>query len=226
MFQKPYGTGDPELAGFENLSTPERKLAQAAQNQAQGSSLGRRTYQKGLETLQWRAEDENDDELTYEVDYRREGDSTWRVLRKNIAETILVWDTTTVPNGTYFVRVIASDASSNSSATALTGELDSHAFDIDNTPPAFSAAVARIDGNRTLISVDVNDDQSSISKVEYSQNGEEWTAVFPTDGIADSKSEHYDIAIDGRFGARGVTLRAIDAMNNVSTTQVEAPATR
>ena len=29
--------------------------------------------------------------------------------------------------------------------------------------------------------------------------------------------------IDGRIGARGLTLRAIDAMNNVSTTQVDAP---
>ena len=180
--------------------------------------------QKGLETLQWRADDENDDELTYEVNYRREGDSTWKVLRKNLSETILVWDTTTVPNGTYFVRVIASDAPSNSGATALTGELDSNAFDVDNTPPVFSAAVARIDGTRTLVAVDVRDDQSAISKVEYSQNGEEWTAVFPTDGIADSRAEHYEIAIDGRVGPRGITLRAIDAMNNVSTTQVEVSA--
>ena len=109
-------------------------------------------------------------------------------------------------------------------ATALTGELGSNAFDIDNTPPVFSAAVARVDGNRTLVTVDVRDDQSAISKVEYSQNGEEWTAVFPTDGIADSRAEHYEISIDGRVGPRGITLRAIDAMNNVSTTQVEVPA--
>lgn len=224
VFQKPYSTGDPDLAGFENQSTPERKLTQAAQNQSQGSSLGRRTYQKGLETLQWRADDENDDELMYEVDYRREGDSTWKVLRKNVSESIIVWDTTTVPNGTYFVRVIASDAASNSNATALNGELESNAFDVDNTPPVFSAAAARIDGTRTIVSVDVRDDQSAIQRVEYSQDGEEWTAVFPADGIADSKSEHYDITLDGRISPRGLTLRAMDVMNNVSTTQVDAPA--
>src|SRR4029077_8976878 len=34
VFQKPYSTGDPELAGFENQTTPERKLTQAAQNQS------------------------------------------------------------------------------------------------------------------------------------------------------------------------------------------------
>jgi len=225
VFQKPYSTGDPDLAGFENLTTPERKLTQAAQNQAQGSStLGRRTYQKGLQTLQWRADDENEDELSYEVRYRREGDATWKVLRTGVTDSIIVWDTTTVPNGTYFVRVVASDAPSNSGATSLTGELDSSAFDIDNTPPAFSQPAARADGARTIVSFDVRDDHSTVQKVEYSANGAEWRAVFPVDGIADSRSEHFEVAIDGAIGTRGLTLRAMDAMNNVSTTQVDAPA--
>jgi sugar lactone lactonase YvrE len=225
VFQKPYSTGDPDLAGFENQSTPDRKLTQAAQNQSAGSSssLGRRTYQKGLETLQWRADDDNDDDLSYEVQYRREGESTWKVLRKDLTESILVWDTSTVPNGTYFVRVIASDGPSNSASTALTGELDSAAFDIDNTPPTFSAAAARLDGNRTIVSFDVKDDQSPVQRVEYSDDGEEWRAVFPVDGIADSRSEHYELALAGRIGSRGITIRAIDSMNNVSTTQVDAP---
>jgi sugar lactone lactonase YvrE len=224
VFQKPYSTGDPDLAGFDNQTTPERKLTQAAQTQAAGSSLGRRTYQKGLQTLQWRAEDENEDELSYDVQYRREGDSTWKTLRSHVAESILVWDTTTVPNGTYFVRVIASDAPSNSAASALSGELESAAFDIDNTPPSFSQPSVRADGARTLVAFDVRDDYSSIQRVEYSVDGEEWKAVFPTDGIADSRSEHYELALDGRIGPRGLTLRAMDAMNNVSTTQVDAPA--
>jgi sugar lactone lactonase YvrE len=221
VFQKPYSTGDPDLAGFDNQTTPERKLTQAAQNQSQSSGQGRRTYQKGLETLQWRAEDENDDELTYEVQYRREGDTSWKVLRRDLTDTILVWDTSTVPNGTYFVRVIASDAPANSAGTALTGELDSSAFDIDNTPPTFSAATARADGARTVVAFDVKDDNSPIQRVEYSVDGVEWKAVFPVDGIADSKSEHYELQIEGRLGPRGLTLRAMDSMNNIATTQVE-----
>ena len=76
VFQKPYSTGDPDLAGFDNQTTPDRKLTQAAQNAQAGPSpsLGRRTYQKGLQTLVWRADDENDDELSYDVLYRREGE--------------------------------------------------------------------------------------------------------------------------------------------------------
>ncbi len=68
VFQKPFTTGDPELAGFDDQSTPERKLAAAASAQpGSGSALGRRTYQKGLQTLVWKADDENDDDLVYDV---------------------------------------------------------------------------------------------------------------------------------------------------------------
>lgn len=224
VFQKPYSTGDPDLAGFENQTTPERKLTQAAQTANSGAGTGRRTYQKGLQTLQWRAEDENEDELTYALFYRREGDAAWKVLKEGVTDTIFVWDTTTVANGTYFVRVVASDAPANAASIALAGELESAAFDIDNTPAAITAAAARLDGTRTLVSFDVRDDQSAIQRVEYSLDGVEWRGAFPADGIADSRSEHYEISLDGRLGARGLTVRVIDVMNNVSTAQVDAPA--
>ena len=44
----------------------------------------------------WRADDENDDELLYDVWYRREGDVGWNALRRNVPDSILVWDTATV----------------------------------------------------------------------------------------------------------------------------------
>jgi hypothetical protein len=223
VFQKPYSSGDPDLAGFENQSTPDRKLVQAAQN-SQSSlsspSLGRKTYQKGLQTLVWRADDENEDELSYDVLYRREGDPAWKVLRKDVTEPILVWDTTTVPNGTYIVKVVASDKPSNAADAALTGELESVAFEVDNTPPAIVIAGTRTDSNRTVITFDVKDDNSPIQRVEISQDGQQWRSVFPVDGIADAKTEHYVVTIDGPIGPRGVTIRASDSMNNLATATV------
>ena len=228
VFQKPFATGDPELAGFDDQSTPDRKLAAAASAPAGQSSqaLGRRTYQKGLETLVWKADDENDDDLVYDVLYRREGDTAWKTLRKGVADTILVWDTTTVPNGTYFVKIVASDSPSNAAGLALTGELDSAAFDIDNTPPAITIGNVRVDRGRTTITFDVKDDHSPIQRVEFSQDGQRWRGVFPTDGIADSREEHYELVIDGEIGERGLTLRATDSMNNVATAHADAPRRR
>ncbi len=227
VFQKPFSTADPELAGFEDQSTPERKLAAAAAaSPGSSQSLGRRTYQKGLQTLAWKADDENDDDLTYDVLYRREGETTWKTLRKGMLETIFVWDTTTVPNGTYFVKVIASDAASNPAGAALTGELDSQAFQIDNLAPTIVVSNVRVDRGRTIITFDVKDDHSPIQRVEYSQDGQRWRGVFPVDGIADSREEHYELGIDGDLGDRGLTLRASDSMNNVAAAHVAAPPRR
>ncbi len=227
VFQKPFTTGEPDLAGFDDQTTPERKLANAAMAAQIGAgsspSLGRRTYQKGLQTLVWKAEDDNDDDLTYDVLYRREGETTWKTLRRAVTDPILVWDTTTVPNGTYFVRIVASDAPTNTLGTALTGELDSSAFDIDNTPPVITVSSVRVERGHTIIVFDVKDDHSPVQRVEFSQDGQRWRGVFPVDGIADSVSEHYELSIEGELAERGLALRASDTMNNVATAQVDAP---
>jgi hypothetical protein len=227
VFQKPFTTGEPDLAGFEDQTTPDRKMTAAAMNAQPGAAgsppLGRRTYQKGLETLVWKADDENDDDLLYDVLYRREGETAWKPLRKAVSDSILVWDTTTVPNGTYFVKVIASDAPSNPTGTALSGEMDSVAFEVDNTAPDIVVSSVRLDRGKTIVTFDVKDDHSPIQRVEFSQDGQRWRGVFPVDGIADSRDEHYELAIDGELGDRGVTLRASDTMNNVSTMHVDAP---
>lgn len=226
VFQKPFSTGDPELAGFDNQTTPERALTSAAMTQQGGSgspALGRRTYQQGLQTLVWRADDSNDDDLSFEIRYRREGE-TWKVLRRNVTDSILVWDTRTVPNGTYFVKVVASDSPANAAGSALAGELDSVAFEIDNTPPDIAVQSTRFETGRTHVVFEVRDDHSPIQKVEWSQDGLTWRPAFPIDGIADSKTERYELTIDGELGPRGLSLRASDAMNNVAATQVDAPA--
>jgi sugar lactone lactonase YvrE len=229
VFQKPYSTGDPDLAGFDNQTTPQRALTNAAMSPQGGSSspaLGRRTYQKGLQTLVWRAEDENDDELRYEIRYRREGEPSWKVLRRDLTEPILVWDTTTAPNGTYFIKIVASDAASNAAGTSLTGEMDSSAFEVDNTPPEIILQPVRVEGGKTIATFDVKDDHSPILRVEFSQDGQVWRPIFPTDGIADSRSEHYELSVDGPLGPRGISLRASDSMNNVATKQIEPPRPR
>jgi sugar lactone lactonase YvrE len=233
VFQKPYSTGEPDLAGFADQTTPERKLAVEAAQQGTGGALGRRAYSKGLETLQWRADDENGDELLYDVLFRREGETTWKTLRKAVSDTILVWDTNTVPDGSYFIKIVASDGPSNPAAIALTGERESPAFDVDNTPPAITITRVRVDRGRTagelahtIITFDVKDDHSPIQRVEFSEDGQQWRGVFPVDGIADSRQEHYELSVEGLLPERGLTLRAQDSMNNVETGHVSAPAER
>ena len=221
VFQRPFPT-DPEIAGFDG-DLPERRAAQNQPGAAGAPTLGRRAYQKGLLTFVWRAEDDNRDELTHEVLYRREGETSWKPLKRGLTDPILVWDTTSVPNGRYVVRVVASDSPSNSPATALTGAMESTAFEIDNAPPEVTVTNVRRDGGRVTIGFEVRDEHSAVQKADYSLDGDRWQTIYPRDGIADSKFEEFELVLEGEAAARGVILRATDALNNVASARGEAP---
>ena len=222
VFQRPFPV-DPEIAGFEG-DLPERRANAGQGNNLSSPTLGRRTYQRGLLTIVWRAEDENRDDLTYDVQYRREGETTWKSLKRAMSEAILVWDTSSVPNGRYFVRVVAADTPSNSPATALTGAMESTSFDIDNTPPVVTVTSVRRDGTRTIVAFEVRDDSSAVQKAEFSLDGDRWQTVYPRDGIADSRTEQFELIFEGDAAARGVIIRATDALNNATSARGEAPA--
>jgi hypothetical protein len=221
VFQRPFPT-DPEIAGFDG-ELPDRRNSPASAGGA--PSLGRRTYQKGLLTFVWRAEDDNRDELSFDVSYRREGETAWKLLKRGVTDPILVWDTTSVPNGSYILRIVASDAPANSPGTALTGAMESTSFDIDNAPPEIIITALRRDGNRLTITFDVRDEHSSVQKTDYSLDGDRWQTIYPRDGIADSRMEQFELVLEGEAAARGVILRAADSLNNVASARGEAPAT-
>ena len=69
VFQKPFSSGDAELAGFDGVAErPARQPAGAGlrrdghwKHRSRRSAAAR--YQKGLQTLIWKADDDNDDEL-------------------------------------------------------------------------------------------------------------------------------------------------------------------
>ncbi len=221
VFQKPFPTGDPGIAGFDG-NTPDRQMATQAAGAGTPSapSLGRRAYEKGLLTFIWRAEDGNADDLEYNVEYRLEGQTEWKTLKRALTEGILVWDTSSVPNGRYVLRVLASDAPSNAPPTALTGHLESTAFDIDNAPPVVQIQDVRPEGSRTIVTFDVRDAHSVVQKVEYSVDGNRWRLVYPKDGIADSRVEQFVLTLDGD-GARGLVIRATDALNNIGSASAQ-----
>jgi outer membrane protein assembly factor BamB len=222
VFQRPFSP-DVEIAGYEDNTSDGRQPAAGgvpATPQPPTPALGRRIYQKGLQTFVWRAEDQNDDRLQYDVSYRREGETVWRPLRRGLWDPIFVWDTTSVPDGTYVIKVEASDAPSNSPATALIGELESTSFDIDNTPPRIEFEAPPKPGSRTIAFV-VRDDHSPVQRVEYSLDASRWRIVYPKDGIPDSRVEEFEIVLDESEMGRNVIIRATDAMGNVATAVAE-----
>ena len=51
-----------------------------------------------------------------------------------------------------------------------------------------------------------------------------WRAIYPKDGISDSRFEQFELALEGEAGSRGVVIRATDALNNVVSVRGEAPS--
>jgi hypothetical protein len=230
VFQRPFSTGELEIAGFEENTSDGRGSQQQNQN-ASGPgattnpvpALGRKVYQKGLQTFVWKADDDNDDRLQFDVFYRREGETTWKPLKRGLWDPILVWDTTSVPDGTYYVKIAASDAPSNSPETALVGEMESVSFDVDNTPPVIEGISSSRSGTKATVKFTVRDEQSTVSRVEYSLDGSRWRVAYPADGIADSRREDFEITLDAPDAGRSVIIRATDAMNNVVTAVAGIP---
>ena len=114
-----------------------------------------------------------------------------------------MWDTTSVPNGTYVLRVVASDAPSNPPGAALSGEADSTTFDVDNTPPAIRVTGVRREGTRTVMSFEVADDDSAVQRMDYSLDATKWRPIYPKDGICDSRVEQFELSLEGDAAGRG-----------------------
>lgn len=227
-FQKPFSTGEMEIAGFDE-EPQERRLANqgaGGAGQVGAPTLGRRIYQRGLQTLAWKAEDENGDELTYTVLYRREGDTGWRTLKSDLTDTLTVWDTSSAPNGTYVVKIVASDASTHPVELALTGEMESESFEIDNAPPVVSMGAVARDGQRFVVPVEVQDADSPLTRVEFTLDAQKWLTAYPRDGMLDSRRELFEIRLDAAAAGKVLVVRATDALSNMSAGQVQLPGNR
>jgi WD40 repeat protein len=205
----------PTPSGVVITSGPAAKF----ESQPQG------TQQRGYQTVLWTAHDDNDDELRYSVYFRGENASEWLLLKDNVDQKFYSWDTTAMPDGAYYLKIVASDAPSNPPAVALKTERESERFEVDNTPPAIEhlEAVAATTRNGTLPAVQsvlvkfsATDPSSSIEKAQYSVDGGEWILLAPTHGISDSRTEAYEFTVPGlAAGEHTIAVRAYDRFENV-----------
>lgn len=177
----------------------------------------RRVYQRGARSFQWTAEDRNGDKIVYDVYFRENADTSWKLLKENISENFATLDGLSLADGRYLIRVVAKDSPSNPAGIALTGERVSESFVIDNSQPTvIVSGTPQVTGNRARIVFKANDRASYVARAEYSVNGGEWRTVFADDGISDGPDERYSVEVPvDAAGEYSVTLRVFDANGNV-----------
>ena len=180
------------------------------------------TLQKGYQSVVWTAHDDNDDELRYTVYFRGENEHEWKLLKDNLEQKFYSWDTTTLPDGAYYLKIAATDAPSNPPALALRTERESERFEVDNTPPAVEdlkvgPASGKMSGGHPA-SFTARDASSSIERAQYSLDGSDWILVTPSTGISDALVEHYDFGLPALTpGEHSIAVRAYDRFENVGS---------
>jgi len=213
VFQRPFSSEDGAIAGLDDAVADARRPPGPTPANGGPPSLGRRMFQRGLQTLEWKAEDPDSDRLEYTLLYRREGENAWLPLREHLTDPLFVWDTTSVPDGRYLVRVVANDSLSNTPDRTLTGDREGDAVDVDNTPPVITATVSGL-----RVTVRVVDGYSGVQRVDYSIGGQVWRALPALDGLADSRQEDFEVVLQTAADVDRLVIRATDAMQNVTST--------
>ena len=182
--------------------------------------------QKGFQAVLWSAEDANDDELTYSVYYRGENEKDWKLLKDKLEQKFYSWDTNSMPDGAYYLKVTASDEKSNPPNEALMAERVSERFVIDNTPPtiteiASQPAPGAAGDPAVTVRFRASDSASSIVRAQYSLDAGDWTIVPPVGGLSDSPVEQYSVTLRGIApGEHTVSVRVYDQFENESAAKV------
>jgi hypothetical protein len=163
------------------------------------------------------AADPNGDKLRFKLEFRPIGTGNWVTIVKKTDKPMYIWDTQTVGDGTYELRVTASDAPANPAGSAREAARVSEPIVVDNTPPQVSKLSAKAaDGSASVKGAAV-DAGSRIVAISYSvDSAAEWVAILPTDGIADTGREDFTFeAKDLDPGSHRIAVRAVDLLGNV-----------
>jgi hypothetical protein len=220
----------PETPGT-STTTSFGVSAQTDRSSSRFEAPAQGAMQKGFQSVLWSAHDDNDDDLVFRVYYRGEGEKEWKLLKENLRERFYSWDTSSMADGAYYLKIVASDAPSNPSGESLEGGRESDRFVVDNTPPSLEdlqAAATNPAGGEATIRFIARDSASDISRAEYSLDAGDWTLVYPEGRLSDAPMEHYNFALKGLApGEHTIAVRVYDRFENMTagkvTFRVSAP---
>ncbi|MFP4029045.1 MAG: hypothetical protein ACLFWL_14740 [Candidatus Brocadiia bacterium] len=178
---------------IQKLQVNGQRQGGGSDQQKSGSGSSKSKNNRGTRTISWQGNDPNGDELVFELQYKATDEREWKVLKEDIrGKTNFQWETGRVPDGTYLVRLIASDRLARPPAEALEGERMTAPFVVDNRRPAVEQLkqTRQTDGAYRISGL-ARDKYSAISRMEVSHNSQKWQPVFAADRMFDSPAEKF-----------------------------------
>jgi hypothetical protein len=144
------------------------------------------------------------------------------LLKDKISEKVYSFDSALLPDGSYALKVVASDAPEHTDAEALTGERVSEVFVVDTTPPVpgvlTATLIAGTPAARPMIhaTLEARDAASPIAHAEYSVDAGPWQYLEPVGKVSDSLTERYDFTV----AVPAATAPVADAKEHVLAVRV------
>ena len=179
-----------------------------------GAGIPAPTSQRAIE---WKAADPDGDAIRVDLHAQRDGSPHWIPLveAKVLAKPAHTWDTAGLPDGTYRVRLVVSDAPDNAPDRETQAVRFTGPFRVDNTAPVVTVT-ARVAGDRLLVEGEAIDQAGGrVASIHVSVDGGSWQTLGPVDGIFDEAAEPFagSLALPAP-GTHDVVVRARDADGN------------
>jgi WD40 repeat protein len=176
---------------------------------------------KGFQSVLWSAHDDNDDDLVFSVYYRGESETNWRLLKDKITQKFYSWDAATMPDGAYYLKIVASDAPSNPPDQALSSERETERFEVANTPPRIENLRAESNSSAVKVRFDGVSSSAAIARAQYSVDSGDWLNVFPIGLLSDAPKESYEIQLAVLPpGEHTIAVQISDRFDNASVAKV------
>jgi hypothetical protein len=146
------------------------------------------------------------------------GRSNWIQMKDELEADDYEWDSRTVEDGRYEVRVVASDERGNTEATKLTGSRVSDPVVVDNTGPVIRKYSIEKTGRTATLKLQITDELSAIGSLDYTiDSHDEWKGALPDDFVFDTTDESFTITTDDlEPGEHVIALRIKDDVDNTT----------
>ncbi len=173
-----------------------------------------------IRLLRWEAEDPNGDTLRYGLYFRGQGEERWVCLEDDLGRPEYAWDTATVADGWYEIKVLATDRPDHPAETALADERVSDPILVDNTAPRLQNVKAALEkgdeGARARVTFAARDATSRLTKAAFTVDAAaDWRTIAPQDGLFDAKRETFRFTVpDLEPGPHRIGIRVVDEANN------------
>ena len=176
---------------------------------------------RGYQSVLWSVHDDNGDELVYSIYYRGEAEQNWRLLKDKITQKYYSWDTTSMPDGAYYLKIVASDSPSNPPDQALSTERQSDRFEVANTPPRIENLRADSNSPTVRVTFDGVSSTDPIQRAQYSLDSADWQVVLPTGQLSDAPQESYQIELPNvPAGEHTIAVQITDRFDNTTAQKV------